>query len=274
VDDSSEPSGAGRWLVALLILGLSGWTAFTLYERVRAPSAETPPAQPEPDSRVESFLAAARTHLVKGELEAAAEQLHKASGLSEKDPRVLEGLAQVEVARAEGTWWDLVFGKHDHDQRKRLLKKLDADVERARSAVAASIGKARSEELQTRLELSQRRLDAMLVTALGLHGDVDRARGALKARLADHPQRKLIQDFVETVGRPRPHDDEESDAGAEIKEPIAIAPEQPPGGGVREHYEFEHEPKHVPKVPGELEIPVKVPQETPSPAPGEQDDLP
>jgi hypothetical protein len=266
VDEYEERSVAGRWLVvSIIMLGLAGWTAFTLYERFRpAAAAPAASAQPAQDDRVEGFVAAARKHLAKGEIDQAQEQLHKASGLAEGDLRVLEGLAVVEVMRAERTWWDLMFGKHDHEQRNKLLRKLDSEVERARLAVDRSLEKTKDEDVRARVSLAEQRLDAMQVLALGLHGDVDRARGALSARLDEHPQKKLIREFVETVGQPRPQTAEE-EAGAEIKAPLAGGKAPAPGS---HHYELDHEPKNLPKTPGELELPGgKERVETPVPEP-------
>lgn len=242
--------------MAALILALSGWTAFTLLERLqRGKDQETATAQPEPDRRVEGFIVQARKHLDSGELDDAQEHFQKASGLADNDVRVLEGLALVEVMRAERTWWELMFGKHDHERRTKLLKKLDGEVERARAAVERSLEKSKDPGIHSRLDLAADRLNAMQVVALGLHGDVDRARTALK-QLSGHPQKKLIREFVETVGQSRPQ--EEEDAGAEIKAPVAKAPGAKPAPGTP-HYELDHEPKHLPKTPDELEIPQPAP---------------
>jgi hypothetical protein len=263
----------------VLILGLSGWTAFTIYERLTR-SRDTVAATPEVDSRVEAFVTQGRQHLAKGELKAAEQAYTKASGVAEGDPRVLEGLAMVQLARAEQTWWALAFGKHDSERRVALLRELDTQIDKARETVASSRKRVSDPDLKARLDESELRLNAMLVVALALHGDEERARGALAARLAEHPQKQLLADFVAMVGQPRP-ETERPDAGGEADAgpgPLAQtrSPDPAPKGPQTDpHYEFEQEPKHgMPKTPGELEITVgkekvetKVLNPDPAPAP-------
>jgi len=276
---SAKGSGGTRWLVTLLILGLSGWTAFTVYERLVAARQPVIAAEPKSDPKLEAFLAESRTLFEKGDLAAAEQQLHKASGVADKDERVLEGLAMIRVGHAEHTWWELTFGKHDKDARVKLLLRLDSEVDRAREAVAKSLGSVSDEARKGRLRLAERRLNSMLVVALALHGDLDHANGALSARLATHPQKKLLEQFVVMVGKPRP-ETELADAGADDaavpdeKKP-ALAPRDPrPSGGTGDKYEFHNEPttKGLPKTAGELEISggtekVETPAPAPAPAP-------
>ncbi len=259
----SQQSGVAGWLAILVILGLSGWTAFTLYRQYTAPKVTAEVPVPVKNERLESFIDQGRQRLAKGDLLAAGEQFQKASGLSESDPRVLEGLAMVALLDAEQTWWEWTFGKHDQDRRDKLLRQLGGEVDRARSIVSATIAKTKDEALRARLEVAERRLNSMLVVALALHGDLDDAKGALSARLADHPQATLLGDFIGTIDaarQPEPMEDE-PDAGADSKEPIAAVRPRPTGsttGPKGKHYEFRDEPKThgLPPTPGELQIPV------------------
>jgi hypothetical protein len=276
---TAKGSGASRWLVTVLILGLSGWTAFTVYEKLVAAREPAIAAEPKDNPKLEAFVGEALKLYEKGDLEAAEQQLHKASGIADKDERVHEGLANIAVARAEHTWWELTFGKHDKDARVKLLRRLNGEVESARETVAGSLKSVSDEARSGRLRLAERRLNSMLVVALALHGDVDHANGALTARLAAHPQKKLLSQFVAMVGKPRP-ETEEPDAGAEdaavpdSKKP-ALAGSDPPRHRPDEtHYEFNDEPTTggLPKTKGELEIPagkekVVVPAPAPEPAP-------
>ena len=262
---STEGSGgdATRLLVVVLIVGLAAWTGFTLYERFAGVRAAATP-EPKKDERLEAFVADGRAAYERGDHEGAEEKLHKASGLDGQDLRVLEGFAAVDAARAEATWWDLTFGRYDQTERLKLLKKLDADVSRARRTVAAAMEKTEDESLRSRLRLSERRLNAMLVVALALHGDEAQAKGALGARLADHPQRKLLSQFVSMVGKPRPEtaDDPQVDGGVNDQKKPTLAPSDPQSPKISRrragHFEFEDEPTThgLPKQPGELEVTV------------------
>lgn len=271
-DSSSQPSGTGRWLVALLILGLSGWTAFTIYERLTR-GAQTTVVGPVSDSRLEAFLAAGHKHLAAGELQAADQEYTKASGVNDADAGVLEGLAMVRLLRAEHTWWNLTFGKHDSTRRVALLRELDAEVDRARQAVLRAADGVKDEAAKSRLAGAEARLNAMLVVALALHGDEERARGAVSSRLGQHAHRRLLEEFIAMVGKSRP-ETEPPDAGGDAGPgPVAetMSPDpRPKGAPGSPHYEFNEEPTHgMPKTPGELEITVgKERVETvPAPAP-------
>jgi len=263
VAKTSQQSGVTGWLAILVILGLSGWTAFTLYQQYRMPKVTAEVPVPVKNERLETFINQGRQRLAAGELLAAKEQFQKASGLSESDPRVLEGLAMVAVQGAEQTWWEWTFGKHDQDRRDKLLRQLSTEIDRARTIVSATVDKTEDAPLRAHLELAERRLNSMLVVAQALHGDLDEARGTLSSRLADHPQATLLGDFIGTIdqaSQPEPTEDE-ADAGAEPKAPIAAAKPPHTGSGSApqgKHYEFRDEPKThgLPPTPGELQITV------------------
>jgi hypothetical protein len=260
---TSQQSGVTGWLAILVILGLSGWTAFTLYRQYTMPKVTAEAPIPVKNARLETFIDQGRQLLDKGDLHAAEEQFQKASGLSESDPRVQEGLAMVALLDAEQTWWQWTFGKHAQDRRDKLLRQLGGQIDRARALVSATMAKTEDEALRGRLKLAEDRLNSMLVVALALHGDLDEAKGALSTRLADHPQATLLGDFISTIdsaSQPEPTEDE-ADAGAASAAPIAAA--KPPHGGSGpepkgKHYEFHDEPKThgLPPTPGELQIPV------------------
>jgi len=237
--------------------------AFTLYQQHQAPKVTAEAPVPPKDDRLETFIDQGRQLLAKGELGAAKEQFQKASGVNEADPRVQEGLAMVAVLDAEQTWWEWTFGKHEPSHRDKLLRQLTGEVDRARTIVSATITKTDDPQLRARLDVAERRLNAMLVVALALHGDLDDAKGTLSARLAEHPQAALLDAFIATAGEaqePEPTEDE-PDAGAGDKQaPIAAAKKPPTAGGKPpgKHYEFPDEPKThgLPPTPGELQIPV------------------
>ena len=269
MSEASAGSGAWRWLILVVAMGLAGWSAFTLYERMGGSALFGAPTAPK-DERLEGFVAAGQKALEVGDLEVASEQLIKASGLNEADPRVQEGLVLVEVVRAERIWWDLALGDHEPKAFSALVDKLDAQVDRAREAIAEARRKAIDPMLAVHLLHYEHTLNTMVVVALTRAGQADRAKGALAARLASHPQRQLFEAFVGRVSEPAdapPADagvEAEGDAGAapavsaSASAPASASPgSSPMWPGQRRDYEFEHEPpptKGV-TVPGELELP-------------------
>jgi len=266
VSEGTATSAAGRLLVLVLAMGAAGWASYTLYERARADAAPAP--SPVPKDEIAPYVDKAQAHLVAGRLDEADVELTKASGLDEEDERVLEGLALVEVLRAEHVWWQTELRS---ESRKEAVERLDHDVDMARQAIAVAMRHARSPDVKTRLRLYERRLNTFVVVAFARIGNHQRAEGALEARLADHPQRKLIAAYVaredgedgkggdEDGGE----DDESEERGGVLEEEDAVPPRptQPAGGpGAHQegHFEFDSEPQHIPKTKGELELPATV----------------
>ena len=248
-------SAVGRLVALVLAMGAAGWASFTLYERTRAAAPDVAPV-PVPEDEIAPYVDAAQEHLLEGRLDDADVQLTKASGLDERDERVLEGLALVEVLRAERVWWQTELRSGD---RKDAVERLDHDVDMARQAIAVALRHARSADVKTRLRLYERRLNTLVVVAFARAGMKERAAGALDARLGDHPQRALIAAYI--AGE---DEGDEDDGGGVLEEEDAVPPRptQPAGGpGVHqeEHFEFDSEPHQPPKTAGELELPASVP---------------
>ena len=100
VSEGPAGSAVGRMVALVVAMGAAGWASFTLYERTRGAAPDVAPA-PVPEDEIAPYVDAAQAHLVEGRLDEADVQLTKASGLDDEDERVLEGLALVEVLRAE-----------------------------------------------------------------------------------------------------------------------------------------------------------------------------
>jgi hypothetical protein len=246
----------GRIAILAVLMVAAGWAAFTAWERLQARAA-TAPAGGANDAALEGFVQQGQKHLLAGDLEAAADELKRAAGRSETDPRVQEMLAMAEVMRAERTYWQIVLAGADDEDRDRLLGELDREVDRARGRVAEARKKVTDEGVRTRLELAERRLDAMLLTALTRAGKVDRAREILGARLVGHPQRAQLEAFVAGAGSAAPaasaapSASASAVASASASAPPKVAPPPYPG-----HYELDEEPTNPgPPTDGELELP-------------------
>ncbi len=246
---------------------LLGWTGFTVYERIVPGTRTTDTAVSKDAQRLDQLIARAEAKLEEADFEGAREQLTKASGLAEEDPRVVEGLAEVALLSAEMHWWrfSLSDGSADPKLRRAALDRLQAQATKALNRAAkaqAKLGKAAGAR---RLALGRQRLDAMLVYALVHSGEMERAKAVLAARKPNHPEAALLRKLVP---RPAPSSssstapaDSAKPAASQAK-PVAAAGARRPGGGpaewAKKEYEFEEEPTlKGPTTPGELQLPVK-----------------
>jgi len=253
-----------RWLVLLVMMAALGWGAYTAGERGLLKSSTT--ADAATVSRLDAFLSEGYGKLLAGDLEAASEQFHKASGLSEDDPTVQEALVLVDVLRAQAIYWKLAQG----EDLAQLATDLDVAVDRARQSIAAARRKVSDPQLKTRLTLHERRLNTFVVIGFARAGNTERAKGALEARLVDHPQRKLLQALVGSASPDLEEPQPSASASASASAASSPAAPSPPTAGFAErddHYEFDHEPPAPPKSAGELQLPGNAPSPTPPPAP-------
>lgn len=260
LSEGTAGSAVGRWGVLVVAMAAAGWASFTLYERTRA-TAEVAP-EPVPRDEIAPYVDAAQAHLLAGELHEADVQLTKASGLDEEDGRVLEGLALVEVLRAEQVWWQAELRPGD---RRDAVERLDHDVDMARQAIALALRNVRDQAARARLKLYERRLNTFVVVAFARAGERERAAGALHARLEDHPQHELIAAYVageaedgEDVAE---GEDEASEKGGILEEEEAVPPRPAPAAhpSQDDRFEFTDEPKlPTPTTPGELQLPATV----------------
>jgi hypothetical protein len=265
---------AGKWLLLVVMMGAAGWAAYTVKERgLLGPQIS---AEPTVDARLETFIGDAQMKLVAGDLVGAGEQFQKASGVNESDPRVREGLVLVDVAKAEVLWWKLSLDQHDAAAHRALALQLDAAVDRARETIANARRELTNEPLRAHLELYERRLNIFVVVAFKQIGDVERAQGALGARLASHPQLALLKAYVgaakdgenEGSGGAQPAASASASATAAPSAsapPTQVASDPQQRDRREQHYEFNDEPTHPPKTHGELELPANTPAPTPAP---------
>lgn len=265
-----------RWLVGLVLLALMGLVGFVAYVRYLRPAEPVASGGPH-DSRLDSFLARADERLAVGDLDGAKEQYFKASGLSDRDPRVTQGLARVEVLRTELAWWTwLSLADEDSDERDAAEQDLTRAAREAVDAIERAVDKAPASPESKRLQVARHRVEAMVIYALMRAGKTEAAEKNLDQLVAQNRSHPVLDALRRVVGGPSKsrESDEEADASAE-PDASASPTAKPASGGSRvEHYEFDHEPAPPIKVPGELEIPV-TPGEgpSPSPAPGDTSDL-
>ncbi len=179
---SRGASGATRLIVGVLVAGALAFALVLLVQRfVLKPSAKTDAAS---DQRVAAFLAEGERNLIEGDLDAAKEQLDKASALGDSDPRVARALARLANARAETPWLKLRLLTTDDPDRDATKREYTDATERARKAVDRALALAPTDAEVIRTEVDQKRLS----------GDVSGARKLVDgmSSVAAQPESGLV----------------------------------------------------------------------------------
>jgi hypothetical protein len=258
---SDAPSGRVavlRWIIGLLLMALLGLVGFVAYTRYLRPG-DAGGASASSDPRLDAFLSRADERLVVGDLDGAKEQYVKASGVSDRDARVVLGLARVEILRAELGYWKWLSLDETDPERSNAEQELTQAVRRAGEAIDHAVEKAPTDGGTTRLQVDRLRLDAMVIHVLDRPGKReagDKSRARLGARHRPPPRLEPLRRIVQSASRPRVP----IDAGAEPPPDASAAASAKAGKGGRDdngNYEFDHEPAPPQTTPGELELPKK-----------------
>ncbi len=259
---NKKDSGVARGAVFLVMMMLVGWTGFTVYERIVPGVRSSATTAVSKDSqRLDELIARAESKLKEADYEGAREQLTKASGLAEEDPRVIEGLAAVALLSAEMQWWRFALSNAAANAKQRgvALTSLQAAATKALDRAAKAEAKLGKTAAALRLALGRQRLDAMLVYALAHSGEMERAKAVLAARKPTHPEAALLSKLVQRPAPSAAPTDSAKPAASKAK-PVAAAGARKPGGGpaawAAKEYEFDDEPVlKGPTTPGELQLP-------------------
>lgn len=278
-EQEGSSGGGVRFIVGVLLLGLLAFSGAVAYQKLSSGSSGSP--QPDsaaqPDARLTGFLSAGYGHLDSGKLDAALEQFQKASGIADGNPAVHEGLCRTHMARAEASYLQLQAAPAG--ERRRLLKQLEQQVDRAREAIHAATASKPGSTAKSRLGYFERQLNTTLLLAYVQAGETERARGVLQARLQSHPDKQLLAKLIAQPGETAPPETSASasaSASTSASASASSAPEasaavaaKPPAGPHRSgHYELDHEPDvgHL-AGPNELQLPGNAPAPSPAPAP-------
>jgi predicted Zn finger-like uncharacterized protein len=161
----SRRTGAARWLVGILLVGVTLFGAVTL-GRKYLPGATTQGAPGEGDARLGALLEQGDRDLREGDLEAAKEAFDKASALADKDLRVAARLAHLAAVRADIPWLKLRLLPDGDPDQVNARRELDLAVTRARQAAEQAQALGPNDPLVTRCRID----------VLRLAGDLDGAR--------------------------------------------------------------------------------------------------
>jgi predicted Zn finger-like uncharacterized protein len=172
-DDLAEPrfsqaasrrSGAARWIVALVLVGMMALAFVTIGRKMLVTGS--PAKAGEPDARIGVLLAEGEKNLADGDLESAKEQLDKASVLVERDPRTAADLARLAAAKADVDWLRVRLLATNDPEQATARRELEQSAQRAQKAadLAAAIAPADPAVVRSRID------------ALRLAGDLAGAR--------------------------------------------------------------------------------------------------
>lgn len=169
----------GAWLVGIVVvpsLVVLGWAAEKRFHLIEiAARRATATATATVDPRVEALVAGGEQALSEGNLDAAQANFDKASVLTERDPRVLVGVARVAAAKADVPWLKLRLLAPGATEAARVASsELEERVAMARHAADDALAAAPQEPTAMRVKLD----------SLRLAGDAQGARGYVVAVFA------------------------------------------------------------------------------------------
>lgn len=174
VDELPDPRrrARSRWIAAVVIGCVFALFALTVGRRYLSDQKPAPAVQSDQSSdKVAALLKSGNQMMAEGRFEEAAEELTRASTLSERDPDVLAGLARLSVLRADVYWLKLrLINPEILELVQSIQRELGRHTGRARASVDAAFAVA-----PENLVVLRARVDA-----LRLSGDHDAAREWIK----------------------------------------------------------------------------------------------
>jgi predicted Zn finger-like uncharacterized protein len=154
--------GAGRWVVAVVVLGTLGVLGGAMGKQFlvnNEAAKETPPPSAAPDGRVKELILLGDRAMAEGDLEGAKEHLIKASAMAENDPRVQVGLSRLWAMRADVAWLRLkILPAGAADARNVARRELEDASARAKKSADRAAESAPDESAVTRVKVDALRL--------------------------------------------------------------------------------------------------------------------
>ncbi len=166
-------SGAARWMVGLVVIGMMVLAFATVGRRMLVATA--PAKTAEPDARVGTLLAGGEKSLADGDLESAKEQFDKASVLGERDPRAVADLARLAAAKADVDWLRLRLLPAGDPEQATTSRELEQHAQRVRKAADRAGEIAPTDPAVVRSRIDALRLAGDLAGARKLVGGISAA---------------------------------------------------------------------------------------------------
>jgi tetratricopeptide (TPR) repeat protein len=171
---TSRRAAHSRWIAGLVVIGGMALLGIALGRRllIRSPLPEAQaPSASSVGGRLGDLVRAGERLLQQGDLDGARENLAQARALGAQDARVLGAIAQLENANAGLAWLRLcLVDPADHDLGELSHRRLEAAVERARTAVDAAGQAAPGDPAVVRAQVDWLRLKGDLTKARDLIG--------------------------------------------------------------------------------------------------------
>jgi tetratricopeptide (TPR) repeat protein len=161
---SRRSAGSMRLIVGLVVGGMAAFGGVLLWGKYLP--KDQPASDSAADPRVTELLDAGEKAMREGDLESANEKFVKASGIDEKNPRVMKSLARLAVVHADLAWLELRVLSPDDRGRDKVRERLRAAVDRAQKAADRAQAAAKDDPEVARLMLDVKRIS----------GDVGAAR--------------------------------------------------------------------------------------------------
>lgn len=159
---SSKQTGRVRWIGAVVVVGvlvfLGSTVGLRFFSTGPKPAPDASAAPGTDDERVARFLQAADTSLLAGDLEGAKEQIDKASGVAEDDPRVALAAARLSVVRADLAWLRVRLLPRDAPDLAAAEAEASSAAERVRTATERAGRAAADDPVVARLRVDAARL--------------------------------------------------------------------------------------------------------------------
>lgn len=161
----------GGWVVALVLLGGVSVLGFVVAKPYLMHGAKPAASLAPLDPRAQQLLTDGEHAFTDGNLDAAKTDFDKASGIADKDPRVLLDVARVDAARADVAWLAerLAAPGEAHTHARKDLDELSV---RASASADAALAVAKDDPAELRAKID----------ALRIAGDLAQAR-ALVAKM-------------------------------------------------------------------------------------------
>lgn len=172
---SRGASSSTRLFVALLAGGALTFLAVLVVQKFigGAPTS----AETKEDARVTQFLDAGEKAIQGGDLDAAKNELAKASALTTEDPRLAKAVARLDAIQADFAWLALRILTVDDPGRDAMRRQHQEAAERAQRSVDAAEKLSPGDPEITRIALDVRRIRGDLAGARKLAGSLGSLQG-------------------------------------------------------------------------------------------------
>jgi predicted Zn finger-like uncharacterized protein len=155
-------TGAARWIVGFVLVGMLALAFVTLGRRFLGPMQAASGAA---DERIAPLLHEGEKILLDGDLDGAQEQFAKASAFGEHDPKVLASQARLAAVRADVAWLRVRLLPEGDPDLGAAKRELEQAKERLQKAVSLAVAAAPNDAVVVRAQIDALRVAGDLAGA-------------------------------------------------------------------------------------------------------------